>query len=179
MLSHVRPFVTLWTVARQAPLSMESSRQEYWSELPFPTLSDSCAVLCLVSQSCPTLCDPMDWSPPGSSVFGIWCVAIHLLGGISNVHISQLKKKNLGSKKKKSLYLFEVTSPGKASASGVWKRKCTFWDQTHQVPASAPWLLPGCSWARHRSSLGFSVHAWERTKIIYCLVALWLKRGYL
>ena len=30
-LSHVRLFVTPWTVARQAPLSMEFSRQEYWS----------------------------------------------------------------------------------------------------------------------------------------------------
>ena len=29
--------VTLWIVARQAPLSMEFSRQEYWSRLPFPT----------------------------------------------------------------------------------------------------------------------------------------------
>ena len=28
-------FVTPWTVARQAPLSMEFSRQEYWSRLPF------------------------------------------------------------------------------------------------------------------------------------------------
>ena len=26
---------------------------------------------CLVTQSCPTLCDPMDCSPPGSSVHGI------------------------------------------------------------------------------------------------------------
>ena len=25
----------------------------------------------LVSQLCPTLCDPMDYSPPGSSVHGI------------------------------------------------------------------------------------------------------------
>ena len=30
-LSHVRLFVTPWTVAHQAPLSMEFSRQEYWS----------------------------------------------------------------------------------------------------------------------------------------------------
>ena len=29
-----------------------------------------CAVLCLVSQSCLTLCDPMDCTPPGSSVHG-------------------------------------------------------------------------------------------------------------
>ena len=29
------------------------------------------AVLCLVTQSCPTLCNLMDWSPSGSSVHGI------------------------------------------------------------------------------------------------------------
>ena len=29
-------FVTPWTVAPQAPLSMELSTQEYWSGLPFP-----------------------------------------------------------------------------------------------------------------------------------------------
>ena len=32
--------LTLWTVARQAPLSMEFSRQEYWSELPCPSPGD-------------------------------------------------------------------------------------------------------------------------------------------
>ena len=35
-LSPVQLFATLWTVAHQAPLSMEFSRQEYWSGLPFP-----------------------------------------------------------------------------------------------------------------------------------------------
>ena len=30
-------FATPWTVARQGPLSMEFSRQEYWSGLPFPS----------------------------------------------------------------------------------------------------------------------------------------------
>ena len=34
--SGVRLFVTLWTVAHQAPLSMKFSRKEYWSGLPFP-----------------------------------------------------------------------------------------------------------------------------------------------
>ena len=28
-------------------------------------------VVCLVAQSCPTLCDPLDYSPPGSSIHGI------------------------------------------------------------------------------------------------------------
>ena len=31
-----------------------------------------CDVLCLVTQSCPTLCDPTDCSPSGSSVRGIF-----------------------------------------------------------------------------------------------------------
>ena len=35
-LSRVQLFVTPWTGARQAPLSIEFSRQEYWSGLPFP-----------------------------------------------------------------------------------------------------------------------------------------------
>ena len=33
-------FVIPWTVAHQAPLSMEFSMQENWSGLPFPTPGD-------------------------------------------------------------------------------------------------------------------------------------------
>ena len=33
-------FVTPWTIAHQAPLSMEFSSQEYWSGLPFPFPGD-------------------------------------------------------------------------------------------------------------------------------------------
>ena len=38
--SHVQLFVTLWTVARKAPLSMGFSRQEYWSGLQFHSPGD-------------------------------------------------------------------------------------------------------------------------------------------
>ena len=38
--SPVRLFVTPWTVAYQAPPSMEFSKQEYWSGLPFPFPGD-------------------------------------------------------------------------------------------------------------------------------------------
>ena len=84
--SHVRFFVTL---------SMRCSRQEYWSKLPFPPPGDlpnsrvEPASLSLlhrqaeflpleppgkpsqfssVTQSCPTLCDPMNCSTPGLPV---------------------------------------------------------------------------------------------------------------
>ena len=36
----IRLIATLWTVACQAPLSIEFSRQEYWSGLPFPPPGD-------------------------------------------------------------------------------------------------------------------------------------------
>ena len=39
-LSCLRLFATPWTVAYQAPPSMEFSRQEYWSGLPFPAPGD-------------------------------------------------------------------------------------------------------------------------------------------
>ena len=39
-LSHVRLFATLQTVAHQVPLSVEFSRQEYWSGLSFPSPGD-------------------------------------------------------------------------------------------------------------------------------------------
>ena len=58
VLSHfscVHPFVTPWTVARQAPLSMGFSRQEYWSGLPFPS--------------------PEDLSDPGIKPASVSCIA--------------------------------------------------------------------------------------------------------
>ena len=38
--SHVQLFAISWTAARQVPLSMGFSRQEYWSGLPFPPPGD-------------------------------------------------------------------------------------------------------------------------------------------
>ena len=40
LLGRVQHFATLWTVARQAPLSMGFPRQEHWSGLPFPPPGD-------------------------------------------------------------------------------------------------------------------------------------------
>ena len=60
---------TPWTTAYQAPPSMGFSRQEYWSGAP-PGQPPKEYVK--VTQSCPTLCDPIDGSPPGSSIHGIF-----------------------------------------------------------------------------------------------------------
>ena len=40
--NHVQLFVTPWTVTHQPPLSMEFSRKEYWSELPYLPSRDLC-----------------------------------------------------------------------------------------------------------------------------------------
>ena len=76
-----------WSVAHQAPLSMEFSRQEYWSGLPCPPprgiksvssalsgrcfITDAAAAAAKSLQSCLTLCSSIDSSPPSSSVPGI------------------------------------------------------------------------------------------------------------
>ena len=65
LLSHARLLATPWTTAYQAPPSMGFSRQEYWS------LDLRLCLHAKFLQSCPSLCDPMDYSPPGSSVHGI------------------------------------------------------------------------------------------------------------
>ena len=85
-LSHLVLSATPWTVAHQAPLSMEFSREEYWSGLSFPSpgifLTRHCrqslycfttweahkddlfCSCCLVALSCLTLGDTMDRGTP-------------------------------------------------------------------------------------------------------------------
>ena len=62
--SRVRVFVTPWTVVYQAPQSMEFSRQEYWSGLPFPSPGDLPNPG--IEPRCPTLqADALPSEPPG------------------------------------------------------------------------------------------------------------------
>ena len=67
--SHVWLFATLWTVAREAPLSMGFSRQEHWSGLPFPPPMHESENESEVAQLCLTLSDPMDYQDPLSMGF--------------------------------------------------------------------------------------------------------------
>ena len=80
--SEVGLFVTPWTVTYQAPPSIGFSRREYWSGVPLPSPYMVSRLWNVVSylwyaatakslQSCPTLCDPIGGSPPGSPIPGI------------------------------------------------------------------------------------------------------------
>ena len=78
MLSHIRLFVTPWTVAHQAPLSMKYSRQEYWSGLPFPSPGDLPNPG--IEPGSPTLrADALLSEPPGNQ--NLWDTAKAVLGG--------------------------------------------------------------------------------------------------
>ena len=70
--SHVRLCAIPETAAHQAPPSLGFSRQEHWSGLHFLLQCVKVKSESEVAQSCPTLCDPMDCSLPGSSVHGIF-----------------------------------------------------------------------------------------------------------
>ena len=102
--SCVQLFLTPWTVAHQAPLSVGFSRQEYWSELPCPPPGDlphpGIKPASLMSPALAdwffttsatwealenvkvkvSVCDPMDCSLPGSLVRGILQATILELG---------------------------------------------------------------------------------------------------
>ena len=77
--SRVQVCATPQTAAHQAPLSLGFSRQEHWSGLPFPSPVHESEV----AQSCLTLSDPMDCSPPGSSVHGIFQARVLDWGAIA------------------------------------------------------------------------------------------------
>ena len=67
--SRVRLCATPQMAAHQVPPSLGFSRQEHWSGWPFPSPMHESENE--VAQSCPTLRDPIDCSPPGPSVHGI------------------------------------------------------------------------------------------------------------
>ena len=79
-LSRVRLFRTPWTVACQAPLSMEFSRQEYWSGLPFPSLGDL-PNLGIKPGSSALQADSLSSEPPGKSK-NVGVGSLSLLQGI-------------------------------------------------------------------------------------------------
>ena len=72
LFSHVQVFVTLWTIAHHAPLSMGFSRQEYWRGLSCPPTGDlpnpgiKPASLCLLHWQVGSL----SLGPPGKPILG-------------------------------------------------------------------------------------------------------------
>ena len=78
--SDVQLFVTLWTIACQALLLMECSRQEYWSGLPRPSPGDlPNPGIKPVSLSSPALAGRFFTTvPPGKPV--CVCVCVHNIG---------------------------------------------------------------------------------------------------
>ena len=81
--SSILLFVTPWTVAHKAPLSMEFSRQETGMGCHFLLQCMKVKSESEVVQSCPTLSDPMDCSLPGSSIHGIFQTRVLEWGAIA------------------------------------------------------------------------------------------------
>ena len=72
-LSCVRLFVTPWTAAHQALLSMGFSRQEYWSGLPFPSPGDL-PDPGTEARSPTLLADALTSEPPGKPMTNLDCI---------------------------------------------------------------------------------------------------------
>ena len=85
--SRVQLCATPETAAHQAPPppapSLGFSRQEHWSGLPFPSPMHESESESEVTQSYPTLSDPMDCSLPHSSIHGIFQARVLEWGAIA------------------------------------------------------------------------------------------------
>ena len=78
----VQLFVTPWTVTHQPPLSMEFSRKEYWSELPYLPSGDLCNAG--IKGRSPVLqVDSLPSEPPGKPKNTSWKPSLSL-GGFPN-----------------------------------------------------------------------------------------------
>ena len=96
LFSHLQLFVMLWTVAHQAPLTMELSRPEYWRGLPFPSPGDlpnpGIEPTSLVS---PALAGIFFTTvPPGKPIYVCVCVCVCILLGTDTVE--QIKTHSSG-----------------------------------------------------------------------------------
>ena len=135
-------------MAHQAPPSLGFSRQEHWSRLPFPSpMHESESE---VAQLCLTCSDPMDCSPPGSSVHGIFPASILLLFFVFLYIIRTLFWR-------RQWHPTPVLLPGKSHG---WRS------------------LVGCSPWGHKESdtterLHFHFHALEKEMTTHCSVLAW------
>ena len=162
-------FTTPWTVAHQAPLSMAFSRQEYWNGLLFPSSGDlanprikpsspaladrffpakpsgnpciyPAAAAAKSLQSCPTLCDPIDSSPPGSSVggpkyiFSSLSVYFERFFSLSFLHKYKVVRENVCIVKCTALWIF--TNGTKCVIITQIKKR--MYPVSHEPPAFAP-----------------------------------------
>ena len=93
--SRVRLCATPYTASHQSLPSLGLSRQEHWSGLPFPSPMQESESESEVAQSCPTLRDPMDCSPPGSSVHGIFQARVLEWGAIALGHFLKQQKRKV------------------------------------------------------------------------------------
>ena len=82
--SRVRLCATPETAAHQARPSLGFSRQEHWSGVPFPSPMHESEKSKELAQLCPTPSDPMDCSPAGFSIHGIFQARVLEWGAIAS-----------------------------------------------------------------------------------------------
>ena len=81
--NRVKLFATPWTVAHQVPLSMEFSRQEYWSGLPFPSPGD---LPNPGTEQCLLHCRQILYHLSHRETHGVNTPINHLITGLLNAH---------------------------------------------------------------------------------------------
>ena len=133
--SCVRLSVTLWTTARQGPLSMRFSRQEYWSGLPcLPPGNLPNLRIKLTSLKSPAL-------PGGFFTTSFTWEALNKLLDLPKFPSNNRQSNPIGKKKKQPGGPVVKTSPSNAGGAGVQSL----------VGEQRSHMLPGQKTAEHRT----------------------------
>ena len=126
----VRLFATPWTAAYQAPTSQRSSRQEYWSGLPFPSPGDlpnpGIEPGSLVLQA-----DALTSEPPGKSIKYSTCQNKETASHVSSLKSSLSYILVASQGKPCCLFLWEIIPNSQKNCKNGTKNTCILSTQNH------------------------------------------------
>ena len=147
MLSCVQLFATPWTVALQSPPSMEFSRQEYWSGLPFPSPGDL-PDPGIKPGSSTLQTDALPSEPPGSPSY-IKHVQFSSVQFSGSVMSDSLRPHELQHDRRRQWHPTPVLLPGEShgrrSLVGCSSWGCEESDTTERLSSSSSLSLAGTS----------------------------------
>ena len=146
--SRVRLFATLWTVARQPPLSIGFSRQEYWSGLSWPSSGD--LPYPGIEQASPA-------SPASTGEFFHWATWEAL--GVASLLVNE------------SLSSVQDAMPPVETLKSQWLSCLNFW-------WSPTWTLKSCVYLCHNANCLCELqNKNNNSTYYYCTKLLWGRQG--
>ena len=141
----------LWTEKTTGVLLRTMGYMQETTNNPLFLEKMGCMCMCSVAQWCPTLCDPMDCSPPGSSVHGVFLARIFEWVAIS--------------------FSGDLSDPGIKPTSPAWADRCLT-PELYMRGNMGPWSVQNGP-LHHSGGLEFTLVVTEKHATILTERVLW------